>query len=239
MTQSQKRRVRVVGRGRVGGSFAAALAEIDWAVDVVAGHSESIPGGDVDLVLLCVPDSAIVEVAARVADQVAVVAHVAGSLGTDVLGDRPRRAVLHPLASLPDAVTGSGRLRSGITFATTGDEFVEEVVVALGGRRIEVSDAQRVAYHAAATIASNHLVALIDQVERVAGGAGLRGDMYLPLVRQTLDNIERLGAAAALTGPAARGDTATLERHRRLLGGADAVAYDAMAELCRQLAARR
>ena len=240
MTPSTPPRVRVVGRGRAGGSFAAALSAIGWHIDHVAGQSETISAEGVDLVLLCVPDSVVSHVSARVVGSAAaVVAHTAGSLGIDVLGDHPRRAVLHPLASLPDAQVGAARLRSGITFAISGDPVARGVAEALGGTPIEVGDAQRVAYHAAATIASNHLVALMDQVDRVAGEVGRGGEMYLPLVHQTLDNIERLGAPAALTGPAARGDVGTLDRHRALLSGADVVAYDAMAELCRALAARR
>lgn len=244
---SADRRAVVVGRGRAGGSFATALTEVGWTVELLPGRIDRIDATDADLVLLCVPDRAVAEVAARVTDGDAMVAHVAGSLGAAVLG-RIHSGVLHPLASLPDASTGAVRLRSGITFAVAGDARLRGVVADLGGHAVEVSDDQRVAYHAAACIASNHLVALVDQVGRTATRVGLPAEMYLPLIHQTLDNVERLGPAAALTGPAARGDHATLERHRALFDGAtgptaddaaaDRVAYDAMADLCRRLAAR-
>lgn len=244
MSDAECRRVRVVGRGRAGASFARALDAVGWVTELVEGHAASIRSSDVDLVLLCVPDAAVMEVGARVEPSGAVVAHVAGSLGLEVVSGHQLRAVLHPLASLPDATLGAARLRDGITFAVAGDPLARRVVADLGGVAVEVSDPQRVAYHAAAVIASNHLVALIDQVARVARSAGLAPDMYLPLISQTLDNVARLGAPAALTGPAARGDEATLDRHRALFAGdpfdeRDVVAYDAMAALCRQLAERR
>ena len=76
-----------------------------------------------------------------------------------------------------------------------------------------MADADRAAYHAAAVIASNHLVALLGQAERVAAWPACPSTAYLDLVRATVDNVAELGPAAALTGPAARGDDATIERH--------------------------
>lgn len=232
-------RVRIIGRGRAGGSFADALAAAGWAVDLVAGrdadHRSAAAG--VDLVLLAVPDGSVADVAAGIDPGVAVVAHVAGSLGVDALGvAHVRRAAVHPLASLPDREVGAARLASGITFSIAGDPLAAQVVEALGGRAIELPDGARGGYHAAASIASNHLVALLGQVERVAARAGLPLDAYLPLVRQTLDNVASLGPARALTGPAARGDEATLARHRAALDADELEAYDALAELCRRLA---
>jgi predicted short-subunit dehydrogenase-like oxidoreductase (DUF2520 family) len=98
-----------------------------------------------------------------------------------------------------------------------------------------VADADRAAYHAAAAIASNHLVALLGQVERVAARAGVPLEAYLDLVRVTLDNVAEMGPAAALTGPVARGDWATVERHRAALPADELVAYDAMVAAARRL----
>jgi predicted short-subunit dehydrogenase-like oxidoreductase (DUF2520 family) len=233
--------VRVVGRGRAGTSFADALAAVGWSVERVAGrdadHRAAADG--VDLVLLCVPDGAVAEVARSIRPGAAAVGHVAGSLGLAAIeGGHARRAAVHPLASLADGARGAARLRAGTTFSVAGDHVVWEVVAALGGHPIEVPDDLRVDYHAAATIASNHLVALLGQVERVAAGARLPLEAYLPLVLQTVENVSDLGPARALTGPAARGDEATLARHRAVLDEAERPAYDAMAELCRRLAGR-
>jgi predicted short-subunit dehydrogenase-like oxidoreductase (DUF2520 family) len=98
-----------------------------------------------------------------------------------------------------------------------------------------VADEDRAAYHAAAAIASNHLVALLGQAERVAASAGVPFEAYLDLVQATVDNVRALGPAAALTGPAARGDRATLDRHRAALAPDERAAYDTMVELARRL----
>ena len=82
---------------------------------------------------------------------------------------------------------------------------------------MEVADDDRAAYHAAACIAANHVVALLGQVERVAAAAGLPLDAFLDLTRAAVDDVARLGPRRALTGPAARGDWATLARHRDAL----------------------
>ena len=96
-----------------------------------------------------------------------------------------------------------------------GDPVAAELARVLGGSVVVVDDEHRAAYHAAACIAANHLVALMGQVERVAASAGLGLDAFVGLARAALTDVAELGPAAALTGPAARGDDATLERHRQ------------------------
>jgi predicted short-subunit dehydrogenase-like oxidoreductase (DUF2520 family) len=136
--------------------------------------------------------------------------------------------------ALPDPELGAERLR-GATFAIAGHEMAQRVVDALGGRAVTVDDDHRAAYHAAACIASNHLVALLGQAERVAATAGVPLDAYLDLVRATVENVAALGPRRALTGPAARGDLATLDRHRAVLDPSELPAYDAMVELAVRL----
>jgi predicted short-subunit dehydrogenase-like oxidoreductase (DUF2520 family) len=227
----------VVGEGRAGGSFSRALREVGWEVDTIAGRDPSISraASGVDLVLICVADEHVETVAARIERGDAVVAHVAGSHGLEVLSSHARRAAVHPLVALPNAEVGAMRLRSGATFAVAGDAVARQVVDALGGRSIDVPDESRVAYHAAAAIASNHLVGLLGQAERVAATAGLGLEVYLDLVRATVDNVATLGPSAALTGPAAREDHATIERHLAALDESERDAYRVMAEQCRRL----
>jgi predicted short-subunit dehydrogenase-like oxidoreductase (DUF2520 family) len=145
---------------------------------------------------------------------------------------------LHPLASLPSPELGAERLR-GAWFAIAGDHMIESVVEALEGRAFTVTDRHRAAYHAAAAIASNHLVALLAQVERVAATADVPFDAYLDLVRATIDNVAALGPAEALTGPAARGDEATIARHVAALAQDERQLYEVLADACRKLAACR
>jgi len=234
--------LRVIGGGRAGRSLALALAQAGWRVGPILGRGDDVSGAarGVDLLVIATPDAAIAEVAAAVAPAPdgAVVAHLAGSLGLDVLAPHDRRAAMHPLVALPTPEVGAERLVSGTWFAVAGDDLVRRVVDDLGGRPLEIDDADRVAYHAAAVIASNHLVALLGQAERVAASAGVPLDAYLDLVRDTVENVAELGPAAALTGPAARGDWATIERHLAALDEIDLrerPAYEAMVDLARRL----
>ncbi len=196
---------------------------------------------DVDLLVIATPDDAVAEVASAVApvDTTAVI-HLSGSLGLDVLAPHRRRGSLHPLVPLPTEAIGSERLVSGITFAVAGDPITRMLADSLGGRALEVDDLHRSAYHAAATIAANHLVALIGQVERVAATAGLPLDAFAGLMRAATDDAVALGPRHALTGPAVRGDWSTVERHRAALNGmsgsrTELAAYDAMVGLARRL----
>ena len=131
--------------------------------------------------------------------------HLSGSLGLDALAPHPLRATVHPLVPLPNGEVGAARLGSGVTFAVAGAPAGRDMVTSLGGRMVEVADGDRAAYHAAACIAANHVVALLGQVERVAASVGLDLESFLPLTRAAVDDVAALGAGAALTGPAAPG----------------------------------
>lgn len=229
------RSVRIVGAGRAGGSLAGALRAVGWDVDGPLGRGAAVTGDGVDLLVLSVPDAAVAEMAAAVPATDAVVAHLSGSLGPAAVERHRRWAVLHPLVSLPDPTIGAERLQAGAWFglAADGDPLAAEVVEALGGRAIPVTDWAR--YHAAAAVASNHLVGLLGQVERIAASIGVPLAAYLDLARGSLDNVEALGPAAALTGPVRRGDWATVERHLAALPPDERAAYEAGVDLCRKL----
>jgi predicted short-subunit dehydrogenase-like oxidoreductase (DUF2520 family) len=231
-------RLRVIGPGRAGRSLAIALQRAGWQVLGVLGRDDHVADAAVgaDLVVIATPDAAIAEVAASLAPGDAVVAHLAGSLGLDVLGTRHRTAAVHPLVALPDAEVGPTRL-AGAWFAVAGDPIAQRVVSDLGGRWFEVADEDRAAYHAAAVVASNHLVALLGQVERIAAGIGAPGEAYVHLAAASLANVAALGPAAALTGPTARGDWATVARHLAAIDASERPAYLAMAAEARRLVA--
>jgi predicted short-subunit dehydrogenase-like oxidoreductase (DUF2520 family) len=230
-------RLRVVGPGRAGGAIALALGRAGWevAVPVRRGDDPSGAARDVDLVLIATPDAVVEATAAAVAPVPStVVAHCSGSLGLDVLV-HPRVGAVHPLVALPTAALGAERLAAGAWFAVAGDPLTQRVVADLGGRWFTVVDRDRAAYHAAAVVASNHLVALFGQVERIAAGVGVPAEAYLDLARATLDNVAELGAARALTGPVARGDWATVARHLAALDRSEHDAYRALAAAARRL----
>jgi predicted short-subunit dehydrogenase-like oxidoreductase (DUF2520 family) len=214
-----------------------ALAAAGWTIAPPIRHGDdvSIAASGVDLVIVATPDVNVAPVAAAI-DPVdeTVLAHLAGSLELDALAPHVRRASIHPLVSIP---SGDTELR-GAWFAVAGDDLAGRLVAELDGRVVAVEDADRAPYHAAACIASNHLVALLGQVERVAASVGVPLDAFLHLARQTLDNVERVGPRAALTGPVARGDEETLARHRAALDPSELPAYDALVDQARRLADR-
>lgn len=234
--------VRVIGAGRAGRSFAKAIDDlVDWDVIDMRGRGVAIDdaAADVDLVLIATPDTVVADVAAAIRPGRAVVAHVAGSLGLDVLAPHDRRAALHPLMSLPDAEIGAERLTEG-WFAVAGDPLVGDLATALGGRTFEIADDDRALYHAAAAVASNHLVALLGHAQRLGASVGVPADALMALALGSAENAVALGPAAALTGPAARGDEATLVAHIDAIGRRaprELAAYEAMLAEARRLAA--
>ena len=231
--------ILVVGPGRAGRSLAAALSSRGWTVTGFLGRGDDVSHAarGVDALVIATPDDAVAEVAAAV-EPVATttVLHLSGSLGLDALAPHPRRAALHPLVPLPNPEVGAGRLASGVTFAVAGDPIARTMADALSGRVVEVADDDRAAYHAAACIAANHVVALLGQVERVAASVGLDLESFLPLTRAALDDVAALGPHDALTGPARRGDWATLSRHLDALPEGERTGYQAGAALATRLA---
>lgn len=253
----------LVGPGRAGTAIAEALTRAGWKPARVAGRSphapstrrgaerfgaEAVPVGDagrgVRVVILATPDAAVAATAERVAPSLerhALVVHLAGSLGLEVfdalLTSRPdtRVAAVHPLQTLPGRDDDAHRL-AGSWFAVEGDPEAGLLVEAIGGRAFRVAD--RTLYHAAACVASNHLVALLGQMERLAGAAGVPAEAFGPLIEATLVNVRGAGASGALTGPVARGDAATVARHLDVLAESERPAYRALAREALRLSGR-
>jgi predicted short-subunit dehydrogenase-like oxidoreductase (DUF2520 family) len=254
-----------VGPGRAGTAVALALAGRGWRPVAVAGRTVDAAstqeaaarlgaravdvadaGRDVDLVVVAAPDSAIADAAAALAPSLrpsALVIHLSGALTLHeldgVLLSRPDVEVgsLHPLQSLPSGDTGRHRL-AGSWCAVDGSPRVERLALSLGMRPFRIDPADRVRYHATACVASNHLVALLGQVERLAASAGVPFEAFLPLVRGTVENVAELGPATALTGPVARGEHETVARHVDALPAEERDAYRALVREARRLAGR-
>jgi len=230
--------IRIIGPGRAGTSLARALQFVGWDVIGLLGRGDDVAcaARAVDALVIATPDELVGPTASAVtpcADT--VVLHLSGALGLDVLAMHPRRASLHPLVPLPGPDVGAARLLADTTFAVSGDPLARQMVVALGGRSVEVDEADRAAYHAAACIASNHVVALLGQVERVAASVGLGLESFVGLTRAAVDDVARLGPRAALTGPVARSDWATVRRHLDALEAGERAAYQAGVALAMRL----
>jgi predicted short-subunit dehydrogenase-like oxidoreductase (DUF2520 family) len=262
---SPPRAFALVGPGRAGTAVALALAARGWRPVAVAGRTVdnastqrvatrlkagavevAEAGHDADLVIVATPDAAIAGAAATLAPSLrtgALVVHLSGASTLHeldgVLLARPDVEVgsLHPLQSLPTGDAGRDRL-AGSWCAIGGSLRVEAIALALGMRPFRVDAADRVRYHAAACVASNHLVALLGQVERLAARAGVPFEAFLPLVRGTLANVAELGPAGALTGPVARGDRETIDRHVDALPSDERDTYRALVREAGRLAER-
>lgn len=232
--------MRIIGPGRAGSALHRALSSVGWPVHPLVGRDGDLrsAGADADVVVIATDDRSIGVVARTVEPGDAVVVHLSGARGLDELAPHHRRAAMHPLLSLPNAEVGADRLRSGAWFAVAGDPVAAAMVEALGGRSFPIADDDRATYHAAACVASNHVVALLGQVERLAAVAGVPVEAFLDLTVGSVANVAALGAGPALTGPAARGDIETIERHRAALPADELALYDALVIAARRLAAR-
>ena len=196
--------VKVIGRGRVGNAVHARLTEQGLAAG--AGG----PGDDdADLVLLCVPDSAIAAVAAAILPG-PWIAHVSGATPLAALAGHERRFGLHPLQTFTRA-RGPEQLDGAWGAVTAEHDAARErahwLAGRLGLRPFDIRDESRVLYHAGAAMASNFLVTLYRAAARLLETAGAPPEALLPLMRRTIDN------AFELTGPIARGDRATVDAH--------------------------
>jgi len=243
-------RLVVVGRGRVGESIASA-AERAGLEAAQAGRDDLEPAcASAEASLLCVPDAAIAdacEALARFVPRLRLVGHVSGAAGLDVLGPAADRGAalfsMHPLQTVPD---GTSDL-TGAPCAVAGSDgaalaFATALAARLGMRPFEVPEERRAAYHAAASMASNFLVALEESAASLLDEAGIEDarELLAPLVLRTAANWSERGGGA-LTGPIARGDEATTGRHLEALrqSAPELIPlYEALAERTRALAER-
>ena len=231
-------KISIVGAGRSGTSFATAMRAVGHDVRVIH-HDELEHVGECDVVLLCVPDDAIAEVSQALAPSDSrVVLHVAGSKGLDDVANHPRSGFLHPLAMLSTTEIGASRLH-GATFSVGGDEVTVQLVASLEGQALHLSDDQRVAYHATAAVAANHLVTLIGHVQVLAESAGLTLAEFVPLIEQAVGDSIEMGASRALTGPASRGDMKTIDAHLAAIPESERSTYVALANAAFELAEAR
>ena len=211
--------VTVIGAGRAGSAIAARLRERGVAVR-----------DDGELRLLCVPDRAIADVA-RAIEPGPWVAHVSGGTPLGALAPHERRFSVHPLQTLtlargPEQLDGAW----GAVTAESGEARERALWLAetLGLHPFELADDRRASYHAGAAIASNFLVTLYRAASDLFEEAGAPPEALVPLMTRTIEN------GFELTGPIARGDWATVDRHRAALHGSGfEAAYDALAEVTR------
>jgi len=202
----------IIGQGRLGRALSQALAtHPEYRIQGPLGRGAVAQ--DADVALLCVPDQEIAAAAATIAPG-CLLGHCSGATTLEPL--HPHEAFsLHPLMT----VTGESTSFSGAGAAVAGTtrralEAAIQLAHALNLTPVQVDDADRAAYHAAASIASNFLITLEAAAERLAAQTGVDRSLLVPLVRTTVENWAALGPQRALTGPVTRGDEATVTRQR-------------------------
>jgi predicted short-subunit dehydrogenase-like oxidoreductase (DUF2520 family) len=185
---------------------------------------ETVAGAN--FVLLAVPDDVLRPLVTGLAETDVwragqLMAHTSGAQGIGVLDAAAARGVLalalHPVMTFTGRPEDLDRLDGATWGVTALDELrpvAESLVLEMGGEPVWVPESARPLYHASLTIASNHLVTLVNDALGLLSGAGVSepGRLAAPLLSASLDNVLRLGDAA-LTGPVVRGDVATVAAH--------------------------
>lgn len=243
--------ILVVGPGRVGTAISRAASAAGIEARPAGRDDLQSAAVAADLALLCVPDSEIESACGAVSDaapELRFIGHTSGATGLDALAAAADRGAatfsLHPLQTIPD---GSADLL-GAPAAVAGANpealaMARQLAEALGMRPFEVPEEARAAYHAAASIASNFLVALEESAVELLREAGIADgrELLAPLVLRSAANWAEAGEGA-LTGPIARGDEATVTRHLEAIAETSpelSDLYRVLAERTRALAAGR
>ncbi len=238
----------ILGAGRVGSSIAAAARRAGITAQL-AGRDDGLEAcRSAGAALLCVPDTAIAgaaETAAAAVPPLEFVGHVSGATGLAALRAASEAGAatfsIHPLQTVPDGHTDFSGAPCAISGSRTqAVDLARDLAEALGMRPFEVADEHRAAYHAAASIASNFLVALEESAAELLTAAGIADarELLAPLVLNSAAGWAERGAGA-LTGPIARGDEATVVRHLAALRetAPELIAlYEALAERTRAIA---
>jgi len=182
-----------------------------------------------EVVFLATPDRELGDVAGNLADsgrveEGQVFFHLSGALPADILTPLREKGAavgsVHPLQSFASVENAITNLK-GSFFAFQGDEKAAEtafqIVKDLEGKPFMMKSEDKPLYHLGACIASNYLVALFHFAVSIYRAIGMSTEQateaLMPLIKGTLANIESLGPVKSLTGPVARGDVNTLEKH--------------------------
>lgn len=245
---------------RVGEVQARSQASAQAAVDFIGAGRAAAPGQRLcraDAYLLAVPDDQLAAASAALAAAApldgAVVFHCSGAKAAAELAAARTAgasvASIHPVRSFADP-DNVARGFAGTWCATEGDAaalaLLEPAFTEAGAQLVRIDAAAKTGYHAACVFASNYLVTVMDAALRAFVAAGIdervARQLAAPLAGETLANVLRMGAPAALSGPIARGDLATVSRQQEALLARDPALgrlYGALAEATALLARRK
>lgn len=220
----------IVGPGRVGRAIASSARASGIETTLLGREQTGVAIAEAEVILLCVPDSAIEAACSALSADLNAgqfVGHTSGATSLDALSTAVEAGAsvfsIHPLQT----IRGEASDLAGAFCAVSGCDdpaldLAEDLTGLLGMSPFRVSEEQRAAYHAAAVIASNFLIALEESAAELLEGAGVPDsrELLAPIVLRTAANWAEHGRAA-LTGPIARGDEATVARHLEALAETD------------------
>jgi predicted short-subunit dehydrogenase-like oxidoreductase (DUF2520 family) len=245
-------KIAIVGRGRVGSALRRSLEHHGTHDVTTMGRKLDLAAlRDSDVVILAVSDDAIESIAEKIAGELkprTTVLHCAGARGIDELDTCATRGahvgVMHPLVSFPS--TRRHPRLEGKTFVVHGSPRALTMSRQIGracGARVITAETANPVYHAAAALAANGAVALAFVAVRLLEGLGIaKRDAERSiggLLESVGENVQSIGVPDALTGPVARGDASTVDRHRKALRRVDRgalSAYDALLPVISQTA---
>ena len=203
----------------------AAAARLGGAV---VGDRDRLPAAD--LLVVAVRDDAIAEVAGTLggrAGEIDRAIHLSGVTSVralDALGPGMALGSFHPLQTIPNAEVGASRLAgSWIAVTTDAPAFAEDLAGlarSIGALPFSLADDLKPVYHAAAAAAANYPLAALAMAERLFDASGVPFAAARPLIDAVVENAFGLGPGAALTGPIARGDLATVAAQRAAVAAA-------------------
>ena len=237
-SESAAKAIAFIGAGRVAESFAqlkpAEVYLIGTSDDQIAATCRQLA-------------------ASGVLNPTSIVFHCSGALGSRELDAASQRgaavASIHPIrsfASPEHTVANFAGTFCGVEGDARALALLNPRFEAIGAKTVAIDGSKKVLYHGAAVLASNYLVTLMDMARNTYVEAGVAPDLALamlePLVRGTVDNILHSGPEAALTGPIARGDMATVARQHAAMSAWRSDygdLYAAFATLTAELAARK
>ncbi len=221
-------RIAIIGKGKVGTALEKALT--------IAGHDVVDVHLEPEVLFLCVPDDVIAEVSSAYAGLPMV--HTSGTNPSSILAGNGPKASMHPIQAIR-AGAGADVFR-GCGMSLEGDEsllkLLETVATDIGSIPIRVTLEQKRTIHLAAVMVSNFAVALqmgADEILKEAGIDRSSSELFGQLMKQTLENIQTVGARDARTGPASRGDSETMAKHLSMLNGHPSLkaAYHALSDV--------
>ena len=222
----------LVGTGRMAFHLGHAIVRAGWKLRGIAGRDDARARAlaqeldstyyDIEeawpeaaLYILAVSDDAVRELAKRIDRPNAVIVHTSGALGKEALGDHPHRGVLWPIKSLSPG-TPSDLSSTPLVIDASDDvtrSVLSDLARSISGKVLELPTEQRRRLHLAAVFASNFPVFLMHRAEQLLEQEGIDPALLLPLWNNAAQKVAEKGAAAALTGPARRGDVETIRGH--------------------------